>query len=320
MPIKISSVVANLIRYGAFPVLMGTSVLLYFQFANRHVGYSVAISLGIMVSLSLMLHYLEKVLPYREDWMPADGQELNDFGHAIFGTLLGARVGRALVALIFPVLAFSLTDYLGHRLWPTDSNIVLQVVAVFLIADFGRYWEHRLLHRVPVLWKFHALHHSAEKLTILKTYRNHFIERCFQSLMSFGPLVLLGVPPTLILVYSVPNIFLGLFSHSNVDLRLGFLEYVINGPGAHRLHHSLDLKEGNTNYGSAIVIWDRLFGTYSCPVGHPGPAKLGIPDDPMPKGWWPQVLSPVLWARIERGDYRSQKTVPPRRESIHANS
>lgn len=296
-------------RYLGFPVLMTGAISAYF-FADAYGGWvATAAPIGIMVALSLVLHALEKVLPYRAEWNLSDGQEANDLGHAVLGTLLGAQLGRALVAFIFPVLAARLASAFGGTLWPTGLPLLLQVPLVFLIADFGRYWEHRLMHQHPRLWRFHALHHSADKLSILKTYRNHLIERCFQSVFSFGPLVALGVPPQLILFYSVPNIFLGLFSHANVDLRLGPLEYVINGPGAHRVHHSLDLREGNTNFGSAIVLWDILFRTYTCPVGKAGPAKLGVPDDPMPKAWLPQYLSPFIWSRIERGSFKRNEEV-----------
>ena len=284
--------------YLIFPVFMGLSVAAYFWSSAAGPTLAAISSIGPMIALSLALHFTEKILPYRLEWLEKDHQEFNDFGHALFGTLLGARVGRAIVASVAPILAIELSKRIGFGLWPKHYPIVVQAIFVFLIADFGRYWEHRLMHQVPALWRFHALHHSAEKLTILKTYRNHFIERCFQSILSFGPLVLLGAPPSLILVYSVPNIFLGLFSHSNIDLRLGLLEFVINGPGAHRIHHSIDAKEGNTNFGSAIVIWDIVFGTYTCPVGRPGPKALGIQDDPMPKGFFTQYFSPFLWNKI----------------------
>ena len=285
--------------YLIFPLLMGSAIAAFFTAALGHLA-AVTAPLVIMIVLSLLLHALERVFPYRRDWNRADGQELNDLGHAVFGTLLGAHIGRAIVALFFPLVAARLSRLFGSAIWPMHWPLFLQVPLLFLIADFGRYWEHRLLHRVPRLWRFHALHHSAEKLTILKTYRKHLIERCFQSILSFGPLVALGAPPRLILYYAVPNIFLGLFSHSNVDLRLGYLASVINGPEAHRIHHSLDLKEGNTNFGSAIVLWDILFGSYTCPDGRPGPERLGIPCDPMPKAWLLQLLSPFLWNRIEK--------------------
>lgn len=298
MNTKATHIIGDAARYLTFPILMGLSVSAYFVADAAGPTFAAISSIGTMVLLSLALHFIEKVLPYRLDWLEKDNQEANDLGHAVFGTLLGAKVGRSLVALIAPILAIELSQRFGSGLWPSHLPILVQAAIVFLIADFGRYWEHRLMHQVPTLWRFHALHHSAEKLTILKTYRNHFIERCLQSVLSFGPLVALGVPPKLILVYSVPNIFLGLFSHSNVDLRLGPLEYVINGPGAHRIHHSLDAKEGNSNFGSAIVIWDIIFRTYTCPVGRPGPALLGIQDDMMPKGFFSQYFSPFIWNQI----------------------
>lgn len=92
----------------------------------------------------------------------------------------------------------------------------------------------------------------------------------------FGPLFLVGVPAPVLFWYVLPNTCLGLFDHSNVDVELGWLGYVFTAPRAHRIHHSLDMKEGNSNFGSALVVWDILFGTFIYTQNEVSTYEVGI--------------------------------------------
>ena len=114
----------------------------------------------------------------------------------------------------------------------------------------------------------------------------------------FVPLMVLGAPNEVIAGYVIPNTLLGLIAHSNLEVRMGFLERVIMGPGAHRLHHSSDLEKGNSNFGSALVLWDRLFGTYISPQERGSPARVGIESDSTPRTFVAQVLEPLKKAPI----------------------
>jgi sterol desaturase/sphingolipid hydroxylase (fatty acid hydroxylase superfamily) len=184
----------------------------------------------------------------------------------------------------------------------------LQVVLLFLLADLGRYVQHRAMHEVPFLWRFHVLHHSCAALTVFKTSRNHIVERFFQQPFLFGPAIALGAGPEVILPFVVVNSMLGVFDHSNVDFRLGPLEYVLMGPNAHRIHHSIDEKEGNTNFGTALVVWDILFGTYTSPGSRAragkGKIEVGVVGDPTSPGFFGQVLDPVRASAAPRSSSR----------------
>ncbi|PKL75347.1 MAG: sterol desaturase [Candidatus Melainabacteria bacterium HGW-Melainabacteria-1] len=286
----------KIMPYLLFPLLMGGGIWLTFGL----IGYGIApMPAYAMVSLVFFLAVfgLEKVLPHRPEWTAADGQELNDFGHGVFGTALGAGAGEALGSLVFGSLGLWLAGQFGHGLWPAHLPFVVQVLLVYLLADLGRYLQHRLMHHHPWLWRFHALHHSVNKLGVLKNSRSHLVERLMQPLCMFGLILALGAPPEVIFWYLMPNSFLGMLDHSNLDVRIGPLAWVINGPAEHRLHHSRDALEGNRNFGSALLIWDMLFGTYANPRPHYSPQAVGIENDPMPAGFLQQLLDPMFSSR-----------------------
>ncbi|MBL4844055.1 MAG: sterol desaturase family protein [Planctomycetes bacterium] len=244
----------------------------------------------------VLIAVLEYLLPHREDWRASDGQVLHDLGHSWFGTGLGGLAGNLTIGFLAPLLAAALWG--GQAWWPSDLPFVLQLGIVYLVADFGRYWQHRIHHLVPFLWRFHALHHSVERMSVFKTSRSHFVERYLQQVFMFGLLILLGCPLEMLVWYIIPNSVIGLLDHSNLDVQLGPLERVIMGPKGHRLHHSAAPEDMDTNFGSAIVLWDVVFRTFRDPTRVPQPEVVGIRDDPIPSDFLRQYFSPFLWARL----------------------
>ncbi|MCA9582893.1 MAG: sterol desaturase family protein, partial [Myxococcales bacterium] len=244
----------------------------------------------------LVLLALERFVPYQQKWNQSDGQLGHDIGHMFFGTYLGATIGNVATITLTGLAASFLVRSLGVQLWPSDAHLVWQVLLLFLLADLGRYVQHRSMHEVPSLWRFHQLHHSVDVLNVWKTSRNHIVERIAQQMMLFAPAILLGASDEVLLPFIVANGLLGVYDHSNVDFRLGPIEYVFMGPEAHRIHHSRDLSEGNTNFGTALLVWDWLFGTYTAPpqrtrLGH-GKVEVGIDGDDTPTGFLDQILDP----------------------------
>lgn len=264
--------------------------------AGFQLGWSAGVVLNVVTNLFfLVVLGLERVLPHREDWSQGDGQVLNDLGHAIFGTGLGALAGNAVLGFAIPPVQ---TWLWGERTWwPSEWPLALQVLAIYLIADLGRYWQHRLHHMVPFLWRFHALHHSVARMSVWKTSRSHFVERFLQQVFMFGLLQLAGCPLEVLVWYIIPNSVIGLLDHSNVEVDLGPLERVIMGPRAHRLHHSAALEDIDTNFGSAICVWDVVFRTFRDPTKVPSPPVVGITNDPVPSSFVGQYFSPFAWER-----------------------
>jgi len=155
-----------------------------------------------------------------------------------------------------------------------NAVVVLYTLTLFIVGDFTRYWLHRLLHRVPFLWKVHQVHHSAEVLNPLTFYRVHPIENILFGIryaMSVGVITgifiyLFGANIGLVQIVGA-NIFVFIFGllganlrHSHVPLRYGdSLEKIFISPYQHQLHHTVEYS--NTNFGGALALWDWMFHT-----------------------------------------------------------
>lgn len=135
--------------------------------------------------------------------------------------------------------------------------------ASILLLDFLGYWSHRLLHKIPPLWRLHALHHSDTDLDVTTTVRHHPVEFAVQAGIDAALALLFGFSPLAVLVYGGTVLLVQTFHHGNVMLpaRLKPLSLWLMTPDLHRLHHSAAYAENNSNFGNLIPLWDRLFGT-----------------------------------------------------------
>ncbi|MBL8991378.1 MAG: sterol desaturase family protein [Phycisphaerae bacterium] len=168
----------------------------------------------------------------------------------------------------------------------------LQAVEVVLLSDFCVYWGHRAQHRFPLLWRFHAVHHSAEHLDWLAAHREHPLDSIYtQTLINLPPFVL-GFPvETLAGLVAFRGLW-AIYIHSNVRLPIGPLRWFIGAPELHHWHHDRDKDAGN--YANISPLMDLAFGTYVCPDHEPHAFGL---RDPMPRGYLPQLLAPLLPSR-----------------------
>ncbi|MCY2965052.1 MAG: sterol desaturase family protein [Planctomycetota bacterium] len=179
-----------------------------------------------------------------------------------------------------------------------DLNVWTKIVVGFLISETGYYWGHRLSHQVPFLWRFHAIHHSAEQLDFLVNTRAHPVDMVFSRFMALAPMYLLGfgnkgkisisgnlVP---LVVTLVPAVW-GFFIHANLKWRFGPLEWLFSTPAFHHWHHT---KSGpiNRNFSSNLPWLDALFGTLYLPKELP--TDYGI-DSPVPDKLIDQLLYPL---------------------------
>lgn len=164
-----------------------------------------------------------------------------------------------------------------------------QLVEVIVLSDLLIYWGHRLQHRVPLLWRFHKVHHSAEHLDWLAAYREHPLDALYTIGLINLPVFLLGFPiQTIGWLIAFRGIW-AIYIHSNVRLRLGPLRMLIGSPELHHWHHHLDRDAGN--YANVSPLMDVLFGTYTCPDREPD--AVGIREE-FPKNYAGQLLEPFL--------------------------
>lgn len=173
--------------------------------------------------------------------------------------------------------------------WPVWAHLLLG----FVVRDFVQWWIHRLLHRVPVLWEFHKVHHSVEQMGFAAHLRFHWMENVVYRSIEYIPLALIGIGLRDFFIIHIFTLAVGHFNHSNFRLNLGPLKYLFNNPQMHIWHHAYDLPEGKrmgVNFGLTLSVWDYLFGTSYIPYDGRD-IKLGFPGvEQFPKGFVRQNL------------------------------
>jgi sterol desaturase/sphingolipid hydroxylase (fatty acid hydroxylase superfamily) len=160
---------------------------------------------------------------------------------------------------------------LNHLVWPGWSKAILAVVAL----DFALYLQHRLFHIVPAFWRFHMMHHADLDCDVTTGVRFHPVEVALSMLIKLSVILLLGPSPAAVLSFEVVLNATSLFNHSNVRMPSPtdrVLRWIIVTPDMHRIHHSIDPRETNRNFGFNVSWWDRLLGTYRAKpaLGHEG--------------------------------------------------
>ncbi len=254
--------------------------------------------IGAATAISLLLLLLERWLPLdRERGAANDPQLPNDLGHAAVANGI-AQLSDASALVVGALLAADARAGLGFALWPTGWPLVAQGMLAIVLADGLDYWRHRMLHRTAWLWPVHALHHSIDRLHVLKGPRNTFLDMVSRSVVVFGPLAALGAPAAALVWFPCAILVLGPIAHANLDLRLpAFVHRVLVTPPQHRVHHAMDPTLGDANFAVVTPLWDLLFGTYRQPDAGARPA-VGIAGDTMPASFVRQALSPFLWGRF----------------------
>jgi sterol desaturase/sphingolipid hydroxylase (fatty acid hydroxylase superfamily) len=146
--------------------------------------------------------------------------------------------------------------------WPEQWPLVAQLVLAVVIYELGGYWLHRLQHERGVLWRLHAVHHSAPRLYWLTFARNHPLDLAVSFALSITPVLMLGAGDHVLLLLGTLVLVTSALQHANLEIAVGPLERVLNVTGVHEHHHSLDPAQANANYGGMLLLWDRAFGTY----------------------------------------------------------
>ncbi len=167
----------------------------------------------------------------------------------------------------------------------------LQFLEILFVADFTEYWVHRAFHRVPTLWKFHAIHHSSTEMDWLAGSRLHIVDIVVTRGLTFVPLFVLGFAQPAVYAYLVFVSFHAVFIHANVNFRFGALAQVIVTPQFHHWHHGKEREAIDKNFAVHLPWIDRMFGTYHMPAGQ-WPGRYGIEGDPVPENYFRHLTFP----------------------------
>lgn len=251
----------------------------------------VAIRMSAFLGLFGVFGLLEAWAPRR----PRAMARRKRWGTNLLLSVLDSLTLRAM-ALLLPALAvgaaldagaqgWGLFNHLG---WPAGLEIGLAV----LILDLAIWAQHLVTHKVPLFWRFHRVHHADRDMDVTTAVRFHPVEIAASMGLKIGLVYLLGPAAVAVLLFEVLLNGTALFNHANLALPPGLdrmLRRVLVTPDMHRVHHSMRREEHDSNYGFALSVWDRLFGTYRAEAQDgPQGMKVGLEwqdERPAKLGW-----------------------------------
>ena len=169
--------------------------------------------------------------------------------------------------VIFDALKFSIViisyNWLVNKfsLIEIETNWISFIIC-FLVIDFSGYWDHRLSHRVNILWNRHFIHHSSEEFNLSCALRQSISNYIRFSAIFMIPAAVIGIPGSLFAIIAPIHLFLQFWYHTQLINKLGFLEKILVTPSHHRVHHSINPEYLDKNYSQIFIIWDKIFGTF----------------------------------------------------------
>lgn len=233
--------------------------------------------------------------------------------------------GNILVLGILPLSALAAADYAQEQgiglLQIFQANPIVVILAGFLARSLVSWVIHFAMHKVPVLWRLHRVHHSDTQMDVTTTVRFHPLELAVSAPIVAGTVILLGLPPAVVMMFELFDAAIAVFSHANIRLP-GWLDrtlrLVIITPLMHRIHHSSWQPETDSNYGATLSIWDRVFGTYvPAPRNGYEAMEIGLEElqDERPSNFMWLLISPLRTLSPGHTTERPGKT--KKEESVH---
>jgi len=227
---------------------------------------------GILVLSVFVFIWLERKFPYTKG-MPIfrDGFWVD----LVWYTFIQSYFLKIFI-FDYIIMPLDRTWHLSSLHLVTSWPVAVQVLFFLVVHDFYIYWFHRAQHHSKLLWRTHEAHHSNKEVDWLAGTRSHSLEILINQTVEFAPIVILGANPIVVPIKALLDAVWGMYIHSNIDVRSGKLQYVINGPEMHQWHHSNDRAVFYANYSTKFAIWDWLFGTAYLPR-HRKPVEFGLP-------------------------------------------
>lgn len=241
-----------------------------------------AVFLGVLAAMALW----EALSPRRPQTIPRRVRWPNNLGIVVLNTLA--------LRLAFPVLAVGLALTAEERGWglfnALELPLWLAVALSVLILDLIIYLQHVMFHAAPALWRLHRMHHADLEFDVTTGLRFHPVEILLSMGLKLAAVAALGPPAIAVLIFEVLLNATAMFNHSNVRIPAAvdrLLRLVVVTPDMHRVHHSIDPAETNSNFGFNLPWWDRLLGTYRAQPakGHEG-MTIGIEQFRTPRDLW----------------------------------
>ena len=257
-----------------------------------------------LIAAGLMFAPIERFWPHNRDQRLFRTEWREDLFYYLLSSML-VQVFTYLALAPSSIINANTVSLAGIRAAIGGQPWVLQFVEAMLLTDFVQYWFHRAFHRVPFLWGFHAVHHSAKAMDWLAGARMHFVEIILLRSVTSLPLLTFGFLPSVMQAYvALVYIYSGLV-HANLKGDFDRFGHFMVTPRFHHWHHGLEAEAVDVNFAIHFPLWDKLFGTFHLPAGR-WPQGYGIPEK-MPRGYWRQLAYPFV---------RSQKAIDAAKADI----
>jgi len=253
--------------------------------------HEAVIRLSIFIGLFGVLAAAEAYLPRRPRQTPRSKRWVTNWGFSLLNT--GAL---RLMAFALPLLAVGASLDAAENGWGLFNQLSwpswLEIVLAVLIFDFAIWLQHLITHKVPLLWRLHRVHHADTEIDVTTAIRFHPVEIALSMLLKVGLVYLIGPAALAIILFEIILNGTAMFNHSNLALPRGVdrvLRLILVTPDMHRVHHSVERAEHDSNYGFSLSIWDRMFRTYIAQPkdGHDA-MKIGLQwqdERPTKLGW-----------------------------------
>ncbi len=222
------------------------------------------IRISIFLGLFAVLAILERIIPKRTFATSTSQRWMTNWGFSVINTL-----SLRLLGVVLPFLAVGATLDAQAKGWGLlnlwNGPAWIEIIIAILILDFAIWAQHLITHKIPILWRLHQVHHADVEMDVTTAIRFHPFEIALSMLLKIGLVYLLGPSALAVILFEILLNGTAMFNHSNLALpkRLDrLLRMIIVTPDMHRIHHSINRHEHDSNYGFSLSLWDRLFGTY----------------------------------------------------------
>ncbi|RPJ18335.1 MAG: sterol desaturase family protein [Desulfobacteraceae bacterium] len=218
------------------------------------------VRLACFFSVLIVLFLFEILRPYREPYLPRAGRWLDNLGITLLNNIL---LTFSLAPLVSASLAYSGRVKTG-LFYIFEFHFLLKLFLTVIIMDFLLYIWHLLNHVVPFFWRFHRVHHSDLNMDVSTATRFHFGELAISALIKASVILFLGIDIVGLLVFDMLVLATAQFQHSSLRVPERFERWywlLFVPPSMHRIHHSVVIRERDSNYGTIFSIWDRILGT-----------------------------------------------------------
>jgi sterol desaturase/sphingolipid hydroxylase (fatty acid hydroxylase superfamily) len=260
------------------------------------------VRLGFFFGVLALMALWEFITPRRQPQASKAVRWANNLGLVFLNSFV--------LRLAFPAAAVGMAAFADEQGWGlfnyVNAPFWVAVLASVVIMDFFIWLQHVMVHAVPVLWRLHRVHHTDLDFDVTTGARFHPLEILLSLLIKFAVIVLLGPPGVAVVVFEVVLNATAMFNHGNVRIPASLdrlLRLVVVTPDMHRVHHSVEDDETNSNFGFNLPWWDRLFGTYLAqPRGGHEAMRIGIYTFRTDKwcSWLPGMLAIPFVGKVQR--------------------